>query len=106
MNRNEVNLNYLHKRKILQLLSFETQFKIEYFGRITATEKCLEFTLAASFVRNGLASQGLSGIVSRREAVKSVPCRSSAVVTKSAGILKVAQVHDRTNGSYRTNAHK
>ena len=31
--------------KILQILSFKTQLKIEYFGRITATEKCLEFTL-------------------------------------------------------------
>ena len=48
----------------------------------------------ASFVRNGLASQGLCGIVSCQEAViKSVTCRSSAVVTNSAGILKVAQLH-------------
>ena len=39
--------HYLHLFNIFwhKKLSFKTQFKIEYFGRITATKKCLEFTL-------------------------------------------------------------
>ena len=36
--------------KILHILSFKTQFTIEYSGRMTATEKCLEFTLNANQV--------------------------------------------------------